>query len=383
MATTLTSSLKLLILPTTLAAAIIGSAIVTPISARATSQPKTVASQLTLDNNGTFVASYVSPCTKKGICDNGLRLTWAQGPCYDQRTYPPLAVGWFYQNIPTAKYWPIASPCGVGITMEWSPGGTLQPPNWVHAPLKNQDLVRFPKHANGATVYSYGGHAPTQAQWLLNGKVKSTIALPAADDAAWSSDPTPPASASKRVHKNSSPAAPTIVLLGRKGSFTDAWSTTSAPSNADGIQLAWFLSEQQKGQGRGRGCRLVDGTYWTDPPVMFEYTANGALEGRLNLLACPTDRGGDPLDFNMLDFNWKENSSDNGYVLDGISASINNQPVQGNTSDWFPAPPSGTNGLYFESDLDDFQWAYWLNGSSYLGGAISHPAHVRLETWAG
>jgi hypothetical protein len=341
------------------------------------STPLTIASHLTLDNDGTVVAAYPAPCTVKHGCDNGLRLLWAKGPCYDQRTYPPIAVGWFYKSVPTAKYWPIASPCGSGIRLQWNTGGTLMYPNWVNAPLSNQDLVRFPSHSNGATVYSYGGHNTLTAQWLMNGKITSTITLPAADDAVWSSfTGTPPA-------PTTTPATPSVLLWGRTGSFTDATSTTQAPPGSNGIQFAWYLSLSQEGLGRERGCRLVNGTYWTDPPVMFEYTTQGKLDGRLQLLPCPTDSGGNPLDFNMINFGWTANSTHTGYVLDNASGSLNNNPVDGTNPNWMPQPPATADGLYFESDLDDFQSAYWLNGSSYEGGAIKHPEHVRMETWTG
>ena len=115
---------------------------------------------------------------------------------------------------------------------------------------------------------------------------------------------------------------------------------------------------------------------------MFEYTSKGAIQGRLNLMTCPVVDG-QPADFNMINFAWAQSGDGSTYDLTSATASFNNAPLSRAPAGWFPQPPAGTDGLYFESDLDDFQSAYWLHGQNYLGKALSHPQHVRLETWTG
>lgn len=346
-----------------------------------TSTPKTVETYLSFDNNGSRLSSYSAPC-KNGRCADSLKIRWVKGQCFDQRTYPPIAASWMYKGLPTARYWPIASPCGVGITLTWSPRGNLNPPTWIKAPDKHQDLVRFPSRADGSTVYFYGGKTASQIQWLKTGKVMGTVTVPpSADDVNWTSEPTVSPNNHPRHASVGHLASPTVNLLGRTGTFSDAATNAAVTSNADGIQFAWFLSLANRGKPY-RGCHKVGATWWTDPPVMFEYTSGGALNGRLNVLQCPLGSQGNPVPFNMANFTWAPNLGNSGYNLTSMAASFNNYNVNGGPG-FFPQPPPNTDGLYFEFDLDDFQWSYWTNGGTYDGGKLNHPKHVRLVTWRG
>ena len=164
---------------------------------------------------------------------------------------------------------------------------------------------------------------------------------------------------------------PAVELLGRDAEANDESITTAAPAGTNGIQFGWYLSLSQRGKP-WRGCLLVGSTYWATPVVTFGYTNGPSLDSRLHAMKCATDSQGKPIHFNQLDFSWQPSPDGTKNVLSSVTGSFDGSAAPNN----FPQPPSGTDGLDFGFDLDDYQQTFWTNDGAVVGPKLSAPGLI-------
>ena len=81
----------------------------------------------------------------------------------------------------------------------------------------------------------------------------------------------------------------------------------------------WYLSLRQRGLPY-RGCYTVNGTAWTTPPVVVEYTTGGALNSGAPVVTCPKDAEGKLEPINMLNFSWGLSPDGTKNVLTAMTA---------------------------------------------------------------
>lgn len=370
-----------------------------------TSHPDLLQSYVVLDHHGVPMGNDASACSDSTGCATGIRFEWKRGSCFNSDRYPPIVIVWTVNHKVTPGTWPVIAPCSTGIRLAWGTQNHLTKATWRHAadPTGDGLAVCFqhagqcshahcvtagclPEGVDGVDIFFQGADVLKATEWMRQGKPIGSAPMGGpADDVFWYGS-TPPASAFPRSRPSSVAhtvkhdlQSPTAALLGRDGRNYPQTTTSTAPSDANGIDIAWFLPLNQA-RGPKRGCYSAGGTQWTSPPVAFEYLSSGALNARVDALTCPRDTYGNLLHFNHAVFSFAPSSDGTTNVLTSASANFDGQSLPSST---IPQPPAGTDGLVTGFHRDNYQNTAWATQGVPFASTLPAPGHTRLVTWHG
>jgi hypothetical protein len=325
---------------------------------------------------------------------------WTRGACVSADRFSPIVVVLTVNRRVAPGTWPLIVPCSSGVDFSWDRNNHIIKASWLGAsnPVDGLSICFqrpgqcrrsvcvtagcIPKNVNGVDVFFQKGAALSGARWMINGKAFAPFALSAAasNDVFWYGQ-TPPKYPFARphahaviAHKKRAARHPTIFLLGRDARKAPKSTLLSAPVGASGVNLKWFLNPAGPYK---RGIQS-QGISWTNPPMAFEYTAQGMLRSRVFVLTCAASVIGAPPFYNGVEFVWRPS------VLLGSSLvlavpTFNNLPVTGFPASLIPQPPPSTNGVIFGFHHDDYDTSVWMPTQARL----RPPGHTRIAILQG
>jgi hypothetical protein len=244
----------------------------------------------------------------------------------------------------------------------------------------------LPGKTTGVDIFFQGGDTPATAEWLANGKASSPITLSGSPDSLFWYGTTPPASPYTTTGTNTAPST-SVTITGRTSSSKPQIIKDTAPNNADGVDMVWYLPKYDPVQTRG--CHQYNGVWYTSPPLALAYTTNGQLNSPITAPTCAAPSG-TPWPYSDIDFSWTQTGSGLDLTLARPLPYDTHIPKcqgslhggSGYPTGAIPQPPAGTNGVTFTFSHDTYSSTCWTNGSTVLK-AMTHPGHPRLDVLSG